>query len=312
MKRTYLIAGGTGFIGRHLTAYLRSRGDRVRVLTRGPDNGPDEIHWNGESLGAWTEALEGADALINLCGKSVNCRYTPANRAAIFASRLDPTRILAIALANTVRPPALWLNASSATIYRHAEDRDMDETTGEIGRGFSVQVCQQWEQVFFAPELPGIRRVALRSAMTFGPGKGGVFAAFQGLVNAGLGGTMGSGRQFVSWIHLEDFCRAVDWITDHPELDGAINLAAPDPLPNRNFLAILRRGNRQRIGLPAAPWMLATGAWLLRTETELLLKSRRVIPKRLMESGFQFKYPTWPEAVAQLVGPKRGSMQRAL
>lgn len=303
MNRRILIPGGNGFIGRHLVRFFREQGDRVIVLTRSPGSHPDEVVWDGRSLGGWAEHLNGADAVINLCGKSVNCRYTRENRAAIFASRLESTRILGLAMAQCPSPPTVWINASSATIYRHAEDRVMEEATGEIGEGFSVEVCRQWERELFAPALPAVRRIALRSAIVFGPGRGGPFDAFRLLVRLGLGGTQGSGRQFVSWVHVRDFCRGIDWILTHPELSGAINLAAPNPLPNRNFLAEFRHCLNNTIGLPAPAFLLEIGAFALRTETELLLKSRRVVAKRLMDNGFSFDFEHWSDALTDLESP---------
>jgi len=301
MNRKILIPGGNGFIGRHLVRYFREQGDRVIVLTRTATDHADDIVWDGRSLGAWAEHLNGADAVINLCGKSVNCRYTRKNRAAIFASRLESTRILGLALAQCPTPPPVWINSSSATIYRHAEDRVMDDHTGEIGAGFSVEVCRQWERELFAPELPTVRRIALRSAIVFGPGRGGPFDVFRILMRLGLGGTQGNGRQFVSWVHVRDFCRAVEWLLTHPELSGPINLAAPNPLPNRNFLADFRRQMGVPFGLPAPAPLLAIGTFFLRSESELVLKSRRVVANRLMESGFQFEFEKWPDAVADLL-----------
>lgn len=177
----------------------------------------------------------------------------------------------------------------------------MDEATGEIGKGFSVDVCRQWEREFFTPDLPEIRRVALRTAIVMGRGSGGPFNAFRLLVKLGLGGTLGNGRQFMSWVHIRDFCRSLDWLWEHPELSGVVNVAAPNPLANRNFLAIFRRAAGQKLGLPATRWMLELGAAMLGTETELLLKSRRVVPKRLMESGFEFDFANWDDAIGDLL-----------
>jgi uncharacterized protein len=305
-EKRIVIAGGAGWLGRHLTNYLAARGYGIVVLTRSPQtNGlpARQIAWDGKSLGAWTKELEGAAAVINLAGRSVNCRYNDANRYAIYESRLGPTRILGAAIAQCIQPPRVWLNASSATIYRHALDRPMDEATGELGSGFSVDVCQQWERALNEAETPHTRRLALRTAMVFGEGAGGVFEAFQRIVRLGLGGTLGAGTQYVSWIHIKDFDRAIAWVLEHEEFSGAINLAAPNPLPNHEFMRTFRQFCRQPIGLPATAWMLEIGAFFLRTETELLLKSRRVVPRRLLETGFQFKYPQWREALSNIVNP---------
>jgi uncharacterized protein (TIGR01777 family) len=254
--------------------------------------------------------LEHADVLINLSGRSVDCRYTPANRAAILQSRVQSTAILGKAIESLAHPPRLWLNASTATIYRHSFDRDMDEATGELGGNepgapdswrFSIDVARQWERSFFAPHTPHTRKVALRSAMVMSVEPGGVFEVLIRLVRSGLGGTWGSGRQYMSWIHEEDFLRAVEFLIQQEQIAGAVNLAAPGPLPNEQFLARLRKAWGTNIGLPAAEWMLEIGAFFLRTETELLLKSRRVVPGVLLDYGFEFSFPQWTEAASDLV-----------
>lgn len=299
-----VIPGGSGYLGRALAAYFVARGDRVVVLSRSAAEeqaGMKTAAWDGRTLGPWADELEDADAVINMAGRSVNCRYNARNRRAIYASRLDSTRVLGAAIAQMQNPPRLWINSSSATIYRDAYDRPMDEERGEIGSGFSVDVCQQWERAFFEAPTPHTRKVALRSAMVFGKGRGGVMEAFQTIVRLGLGGKQGSGKQFVSWVHLDDFIAGIQWIIDHAELDGAINIASPNPRTNAEFMRILRLVSRQPIGLPATRWMLAIGAFFLRTETELLLKSRRVVPTRLLESGFQFRYPELYPALDNIV-----------
>ena len=300
--RKIVIAGGNGYLGRLVSRHFLDKGDQVTVLTRqtaNTDSRPSQIHWDGLTLGSWALTLEKADVLINLAGRSVNCRYTGRNRRAIYDSRLQSTAILGEAIAACVHPPKVWLQSSSATIYRHAEDREMDEATGEIGTGFSVDVCQKWEATLLAAKTPLTRKVALRSAMVMGPGSDGVFGAFHRLARLKLGGTLGHGRQFVSWVHYLDFLRALDWISEFSSLTGAVNLAAPNPLPNRDFMRVLRQGKR---GLPSHRWMLEIGAFFLRTETELLLKSRRVIPVKLLQSGFVFLHPHWETAARDLLG----------
>ncbi len=302
--RIIIIAGGTGYLGRALAASFVACGDRVMILTRTPQPAQQSITflpWDGQSRGAWYDALNGATAIINLAGRSVNCRYSAINRQAIYDSRLNSTRILGEAILACDQPPPVWLNASSATIYRHALDRPMDELTGDLGTGFSVDVCQRWEAAFFTSQTPQMRKVALRAAMVFGPGSGGVMDAFRNMVRCGLGGTMGNGQQFVSWIHLDDFVSSIDWLIEHETMEGPVNLAAPNPRTNADFMQILRLVCQQPLGLPATRWMLEVGAFFLRTETELLLKSRRVIPTRLLEAGFQFRYPDWYHAAESIM-----------
>ena len=249
--------------------------------------------------------MEGAEAVINLAGRSVNCRYNAKNRRDILESRIFPTRALGRAIAQCRQPPRVWLNASTATIYRHSFDRVMDESgeiagTREAKDEFSVEVAQAWEKAFAEAQTPATRHVALRMTMVFSPRPGTVFRVLRRLVKRGLGGSMAGGKQFVSWIHEEDFCRAVEWLIGRDDLCGPVNLAAPNPLPNREMMAALRRACGMPIGLPAARWMLEVGAFFMRTETELMIKSRRAVPGKLVASGFEFKYPNFEEAVREL------------
>jgi uncharacterized protein (TIGR01777 family) len=306
-----VLAGGTGHIGRLLAERFHRQGHVVTVIARHVEPAPWPVWlWDGRTLGEWAQSLDGSDVVINLAGRSVNCRYTAGHRREIKDSRVDSTRVIGQAIAAAAQPPALWINASTATIYRHSLDREMDEATGELGGQetnapttwrFSIDVATSWETAFYEPKVPGTRRIALRSAMVMSPDRNGIFDTLRKLVQAGLGGRAGSGRQFISWIHEVDFVHAVDFLIAHPDLDGSINVCSPRPLPNRDFMAVLRRACGIRIGLPASSWMLELGAVFLRTETELILKSRRVVPRRLLESGFEFRYPTWPEAAQDLV-----------
>jgi uncharacterized protein (TIGR01777 family) len=306
-----VLPGGSGQVGRVLARHFQAAGHHVTVLTRGPYTAPwQTVHWDGESIGDWTEHLEGADVCINLAGRSVNCRYTPENRRAIYDSRIDTTRLLGRVIAGLADPPKVWLNASTATIYRHALDRPMDEATGELGGSepgapetwnFSIQVAKDWEAAFFAAETPRTRKAALRSAITFSPAPGSAFAILLNLVRTGFGGAQGNGRQYVSWIHETDFARAVEFIIAHEELSGAVNVASPNPVPNREFMAALRDAWDIPNGLPAPAFAIEIGAFFLRTESELVLKSRRVVPARLLHAGFQFEFPQWPEAADDLV-----------
>jgi uncharacterized protein (TIGR01777 family) len=306
-----VIPGGSGQVGNILAQHFHGQGHDVVILARRAAPAPWRVvHWDGASLGGWTSELENADVLINLAGKSVDCRYTPANRKAIKESRTQTTNLLAQAIGQSVRPPRLWMNASTATIYRHSLDRPMDEQTGEIGGNepnapakwrFSIDVATSGESAFFAAATPNTRKIALRSAMIMSPDSGGVFDTLLRLVRFGLGGTTASGQQFVSWVHDADFLRSIDYLIARDEIDGVVNIASPNPLPNREFMKALRQAWGARIGLPAATWMLEIGTLFLRTETELVLKSRRVIPGRLAEAGFQFQFPEWPAAAQNLV-----------
>ncbi len=274
------------------------------------------MHWDGVHTGEWADLLDGSDVCINLAGRSVNCRYNAANRAAILNSRVDSTRILGQTIASLAHPPSVWLNASTATIYRHELERPNDEITGILGGNehgapdtwnFSIGVARAWETAFYECATPRTRKIALRSAMTFSPDRGGVFDVFSSLARRGLGGTVGPGGQYVSWIHDADYIAATEFLI-HGSLDGAVNLASPHPLPNREFQRILRQAWGKRVGLPTAAWMVEIGTFIMRTESELVLKSRRVVPARLLSAGFTFCYPNWAVAsrdlVAQYIGQR--------
>ncbi|MGP0587095.1 TIGR01777 family oxidoreductase [Paenibacillus timonensis] len=288
-----VLAGGTGFVGQAFTQRFKELGAEVKVISRQAPHIPWEDH------SAIVQALEGADLLINLAGRSVNCRYTPENRRLILESRTETTRQLGESILACQRPPALWINSSTATIYRHAEDRPMTEESGEVGSGFSVDVAKAWEEAFFAFDLPATRRVALRIAIVLDDG--GVIGPLRNLVRFGLGGAQGSGRQQFSWIHMEDLFRIVRFLQEHPELDGVCNASAPHPVTNRELMTGLRRAMGVPIGLPAPRWLLELGARLIRTETELVLKSRWVLPERLQRAGFTFRFDTLEKALQEIV-----------
>ncbi|MBO9730394.1 MAG: TIGR01777 family oxidoreductase [Chitinophaga sp.] len=292
-NKRIVIAAGTGFIGRSLVDYFGSDNDII-ILTRSPRQAVGNISyvaWDGKSHGAWTAALEKADLLINLTGKSVNCRYTPANKQAILDSRLQATAVLGAVILTLQHPPKVWINAGSATIYRHAEDRAMDEFTGEIANDFSVQVCKQWEQTFNDITLPHTRKIVLRIGVTIGWQPGGVMQPYLNLVKFGLGGHQGSGKQMFTWIHITDVCRIMAWLYENETLSGTFNCTAPDPVTNKVFMQSLREASGQPFGLPAPVLLLKLGAALIGTETELLLKSRWVIPSRVLQAGFRFNFP---------------------
>jgi uncharacterized protein len=319
VKRVVL-AGASGFIGRELGAAYRAAGARVHVIGR---TGPD-ARWG--QTAAITDLVDGADLVVNMAGKSVNCRYTPENRAEIFRSRLETTRALAEAIANAENPPPLWINSSTATIYRHAEDRPQTEADGELGTGFSVEVAKAWEAAFFERELPDTRRVALRTAIVLGDGS--VMGPFSTLARFGLGGAQLDGRWFAtsdrraagtfhefrarggrqrfSWVHMYDVIGAIRFLEQHDELEGVVNLSSPSPTDSTGFMRTLRRVLGAPIGIPAPRFVLEIGSAVIKTETELVLKSRWVLPERLLEAGYEFEYPELEPALRQIISEKRG------
>src|SRR6266404_5478447 len=305
-----VIPGGSGQVGTVLARAFHERGHEVVVLSRKPANAAWRMaEWDGETLGDWVSDFEGADAVINLAGQSVNCRYGDHNRQVIKDSRLKSTKVVGDAIAQAWKPPRVWLQASTATIYAHRYDAPNDEATGIIGGAepeapdtwrFSIEVATSWERALKDSPTPNTRRVAMRTAIVMHPDSGSPFDIILQLVKFGLGGQAGDGRQYMSWIHGEDFARAVRWLIEHEELEGPVNLSAPNPLPNAEFMRVLRSAWGMPFGLPATEWMLELGALVLQSETELILKSRRVVPAKLLQSGFEFQFPAWPEAAKHL------------
>ena len=302
-RPSIVLAGGTGTIGRILSTYFLQAGWQVTVLTRkritDPPAGIRFVLWDAVNTGTWGSELNGATALVNLVGRSVDCRYTARNKAEILNSRVRSTELLGAALSRCPDPPKVWINLSSATVYRHAEDRAMDEETGELGSDFSPQVVLAWEKAFFTQAIPQVRQVAVRCAMVFSE-HGGAFPRFRQLVRMGLGGQHGSGKQYVSWVHATDVARFFHWLVDHPEVKGIINLAAPQPVPERVLMRALRERLKPRFHIDVPAWVLPFGALLMRTETELVLKSRRVVPTKALGLGFRFTYPTLDLALDEL------------
>jgi uncharacterized protein (TIGR01777 family) len=319
-----VLPGGSGQVGEFLAQHFQQQGHQVTVLTRSPYSAPwQTVHWDGETTGPWTEYLEGADLCVNLAGRSVNCRYTSANRRAIYLSRIQSTQLIGRVIAGLADPPKLWINASAATLYKRAVDaRGIDLPLNESSaveqdavtaaeaahadpwasrRGFTARVVRDWEAAFFAADTPHTRKVALRSAVVLSPTPGSAFGVLSNLVRASLGGTQGNGRQFVSWIHESDYARAVDFLQAHEELDGAFNLAAPNPVPNREFMSALRYAWDVPNGLLTPALAIRLGAIFMRTEPELVLQSCRAVPSRLLAAGFKFEFPEWPEAAEDLV-----------
>jgi len=322
-NKKIVIAGGTGFIGQALAAFFGRNNEVVilgrhvpgdaagaspsltnragkKLLTSADGYHIQYLRWDGLRVEkSWAQAIDGCDLVINLAGKSVNCRYTPKNKQAIFDSRTDSTRAIGLAVRDAVTPPKVWINAASATIYRHAEDHPQDEYMGEFEDDFSVQVCKRWEETFEQQRAPFTRKITLRIAITLG--NGGVFRPYLRLLKFGLGGRQGNGRQMYSWVHIDDLCRAINWIYERNRLEGVYNVCSPHPVSNRDFMHMLRKASGHRIGLPAFTWMLKLGAWLIGTETELILKSRWVLPTKLQDAGFIFRYTEAEDAIRSVL-----------
>ena len=298
-------------MGQILARAYESDGHEVVILSRGGASALGRaVNWDGHNMGPWAKELDGAHLVVNLAGRSVNCRYTKANLAAMMDSRVHSTRVVGEAIARAERPPGVWMQMSTATIYAHRFDAPNDEDAGILGGeepdvpgywAYSVQIAREWEQALAEAQTPATRKVALRTAMVMSPDRGGVFDVLLRLTRSGLGGTAGDGRQFVSWIHDCDLVRAVRFLHDRADLSGPVNVAAPGPLPYRDFMYAMRDAWGIRLGLPATRWMLEMGAWALRTDTELILKSRRVVPGRLLREGFSFDFSDWPSAARDLV-----------
>lgn len=304
--KTIVIAGGTGFLGQALARFFTERGWQVKILTRHANatlKHGTTINWDACVIGPWIHELEGTDALVNLCGRSVNCRYHARNRATILDSRLATTELLANAIEKLDTPPPVWLNAASATIYRHSLDTAMTEDAGELGDGFSVDVCRAWENAFFAPRLPRTRRIALRTSMVLGHAKNSVYPVLRRITRCGMGGRFGDGKQMMSWIHHRDFVRAVHFLIEEADLEGPVNITAPAPVTNSVFMKTLRESLGIPFGVPHFCACMELAAFLARTETELILKSRFAFPEKLLSHRFVFNFPFLDEALADLAHP---------
>ncbi|MBR8639748.1 DUF1731 domain-containing protein [Streptomyces tuirus] len=304
-----VIPGGTGQVGTVLKRAFNAGGHDVVVLSRRPRH-PGEVHWDGATMGDWAGEIDGSDIVVNLAGRSVNCRYTPANLREMMDSRVHSARVVGEAIAVAARPPRIWLQMSTATVYAHRFDAPNDEATGVIGGtepdapgywSYSVDIAKAWERAQETADTPHTRKVALRAAMVMSPDPGGVLDVLLRLARLGLGGPVAGGAQYVSWIHDHDFVRAVEFLVARDDITGAVNLAAPGPLPHRAFMRALRTAWGVPVGLPATRWMAEAGAFVLRSDTELLLKSRRVVPGRLLDAGFTFDHTDWPGAADDLV-----------
>ncbi len=319
-----VIAGGSGQIGEILTREFKAKGHEIRILSRTDAKGLPFVKWDGRTLGDWRNEIDGSDVVICLAGRSVNCRYTDENLRQMMDSRVESTRVIGEAIAQSKRPPAVWLQMSTATIYAHSFDQANDEENGVIGGkeidapaywSYSIDIAKAWEKTLMDAPTPTsqniqTRKIAMRTAMVTSPDKAGIFDLLFRLVRFGLGGPVGNGKQFISWIHETDFVRAIEFLISRNDIEGAVNLAAPGPLPQREFMSILRKTAGVHIGLPATKWMAEIGAFILRTDTELLLKSRRVIPTRLLNSGFKFEFSDWKKAALNLVSRHRADRKK--
>jgi len=297
-----IIAAGTGFLGQVLIHHFKDKFEEIVILTRGNSKiieGIKYVNWNARTFSGWEKELENATVLINLAGKSVDCRYTEKNKKEILLSRIQSTKILNKAVLNCVNPPKHWLNSSTSTIYRFSLDKEMNEIDGEIGNDFSINVALSWEKAFFKTETPNTLKTALRTSIVLGK-DGGAFIPLKTLAKIGFGGKQGKGNQFISWIHEEDFANAVDFILQK-ELTGVINLVSPKPVRNADFMKKLRKAVGFPFGIPMNKFFLEIGSFFIRTETELVLKSRNVIPKRLLENEFQFKFGNIDDAFKNLL-----------
>lgn len=297
--KTILLAGGSGFLGQFLERYFINKAYKVYNLTRYPKK-ENQIRWDGESLGEWTNILEKIDIIINLSGKSVDCRYNDTNKKLIYGSRINSTNVIGHAINHCKNPPKLWMNASTATIYQHSVDKKMTEEAGIIGNDFSMNIAKSWEREFFKVKNPKTRKIALRTSIVLGK-KGGAFQPLKRLTKIGLGGKLGNGNQKVSWIHELDFARAIEFLIKKESLEGVFNITVPNPIDNKTFMKSLRKSIGIKIGINQPQFLLKIGALIIGTETELILKSRNVVPERLLNNGFKFKFTHIEHALKNLV-----------
>lgn len=305
-----VIAGGSGHLGKILLKHFRKQQHDIKILTRNAKKKDPFVFWDGKTLGSWQKIIDGSDIVINLAGRTVNCRPNKKNLKEMMDSRIDSTRVMGEAISQSQNPPKLWLQMSTATIYAHSFDKANDEYTGTIGGNepgvpdtwhYSISIVKNWEKTLFESQTPSTRKVAIRSALVVSPLKKGYFDVLLSLVKRGMGGTIAGGKQYVSWIHETDFINALEFIISHENMEGAINFSSPYPLPQKEFMSHIRSACGFKISLPITKWMAEIGAVFLRTDTQLVLKSRRVVPKRLLSHGFQFQFPHWPEAVTDII-----------
>ncbi len=303
MRKKIIIPGGSGFLGQHLAEFFMLKGCDVVILSRrearsivSTDGKIYYKKWDGETIDEWADSFENALAVINLAGRSVDCRYTEENKTEILNSRINSTKVIGEAINKCENPPKIWLNSSTGTIYRYSEDKEMTEKTGEIGEGFSVNVATSWEKTFNEIQLPKVRKVLMRTSIVIGK-NGGAMSPLVQLTKLGLGGFQGNGNQYISWLQIMDFCRIVEWLIQNESAQGIYNVVSPKPVKNKEFMKTLRKILKVPIGLPAMKWMIEIGAFFMRTEPELVLKSRRLVPKRLLQEGFEFEFKNIEKAL---------------
>lgn len=296
--KSIIIAGGNGFLGKVLENYFSKKGYNIKILTRNP-KAKNHILWDGKGLSKWTKSLENAEAVINLAGKSVDCRYTEANKKLIYDSRIDSTNILGLAINLCENPPKYWLNSSTSTIYEDSYIKEMTDDDGDIGNDFSMNIAKSWEQTFTNITNPKTKKVVLRTSIVLGK-NGGAFIPLKRLTQFGLGGKQSHGKQKVSWIHEHDFARAIDFIISN-QLEGTFNIVSPKPTDNKTLMKTIRKALKVPFGISHPKWLLEFGARIIGTETELVLKSRNVIPKKLILLNFQFKYKYIEHAIQSLI-----------
>lgn len=300
-NKKIVIAGGTGFIGMAIAGYFE-KDNEIILLTRNGNKKPTGqyrlVQWDARMLSGWMNELDGADLVINLTGESIQCKHSSDNRKKILNSRLDATNAIGSAIGQLAIPPSCWINASGISLY--ATGKPGDEYSHAFANHFMASVVKQWEAMFFETgNNAGTRKIALRLAVVLG--NGGVLEPYLNLVKFGLGGRQGTGKQMISWVHVTDVCRIVEFLYQHPQLSGAINACAPNPVTNKAFMQAIRKVCDAPIGLPAYEWMVKAGAWMMGKEPSLVLEGNHALPTRLVENGFVFRFPQITEALADVV-----------
>ena len=301
MKPRIVLAGGSGFIGQSLSPPLVSKNYEIVVLTRGKSNHHGRIreaHWDGKKLGEWTQFVNGALGLVNLTGRSINTRHTPEHRREIIDSRVDSVRILGEAIGRCVQPPKVFVQLAGVGIYGDKGERICDETTAP-GDDFVSEVCKKWEAAFDSVDSPSTRKVLLRLGVVLGRNSG-LLHVLSRLTRWLLGGQVGEGRQYISWIHIADLSRMILQAIDQEQLTGVFNATAPNPVTNAELMRALRRALHRPWSPPVPEFAARIGSWLMGTEASLALVSQRCVPKRFLEKNFEFEFPNLREALANI------------